>query len=79
MKVNKKKTMIIPFNFTKTQDFIPWLNFPGEEPLNVVYETRLLGVTIRSDLSFSSHVDNISKKATQSLWLLLRFRDMGAS
>ena len=79
MKVNKKKTMIMPFNFTTSRDFIPWLNFPEEDPLNVVYETKLLGVTLRSDLSFSSHVDIISKKASQSLWVILRFRDMGAS
>ena len=38
-----------------------------------------LGVTIRSDLSFASHIEDITKKATKNLWLLLRFRDMGAS
>ena len=79
MLVNKKKTMIMPINFTTTMDFIPWLNFPGEDPLNVIYETRLLGVTIRSDMSFSSHVSNITKKVTKNLWLLIRFRDMGAN
>ena len=30
MMVNKKKTMVMPFNFTLKYDFIPWLNFPGE-------------------------------------------------
>ena len=79
MLVNKKKTMVMPFNFTHNYDFIPWLNFPGEEPLNVIYETKLLGLTIRSDLTFSSHVDQITKKVTKNMWLLLRFRDMGAS
>ena len=79
MKVNEKKCMIMPFNFSTSYDFIPWLNFPGEEPLQVVYETKLLGVTIRSDLSFASHIEDITKKATKNLWLLLRFRDMGAS
>ena len=79
MMVNKKKTMVMPFNFTLKYDFIPWLNFPGEEPLKVIYETKLLGVTIRSDLTFSSHVEDITKKVTKNMWLLLRFRDMGAN
>ena len=79
MKVNKKKTMVMPFNFTTKYDFLPQLNFPGEEPLTVIYETKLLGVTISSDLTFSAHVKAITGKATKSMWLLLRFRDMGAS
>ena len=62
MLVNKKKTMVMPFNFTHNYDFIPWLNFPGEEPLIVIYETKPLRVTIRSDLTFSSHIDEITKK-----------------
>ena len=37
MQVNKKKTMVMPFNFTTKYDFLPLLNFPGEEPINVVY------------------------------------------
>ena len=44
MKVNKKKTKIMPFNFTTSRDFI-----------YVVYDTLLL----RSDLSFTSHVNII--------------------
>ena len=78
--VNRKKTMVIPFNFTKKYDFIPQLTFPGEqEPLDVIYETKLLGVTISSDLSFARHVTNISAAASRTLWLLVRFRDMGAN
>ena len=80
MMVNRKKTMVIPFNFTKKYDFIPQLTFPGEqEPLDVIYETKLLGVTISSDLSFARHVTNISAAASRTLWLLVRFRDMGAN
>ena len=79
MMVNKKKTMVMPFNFTLKYDFIPWLNFPGEDPLKVIYETKLLGVTITSDLTFTRHVEEITKKVTKIIWLLLRFRDRGAS
>ena len=79
MLINKKKTMVMPFNFTTKYDFIPWLNFPGEEPLKVIYKTKLLGVTITSDLTFAAHVEDITRKVTKNMWILLRFRDIGAS
>ena len=71
MLINKKKTMVMPFNFTTKYDFIPCLNFPGEEPLKVIYETKLLGVTITSDLTFGSHVQDI--KGVQKITSLLNF------
>jgi hypothetical protein len=55
MMVNKKKTMVMPFNFTHNYDLIPWLNFPGEEPLKIIYDTKLLVVNIRSVLTFSCY------------------------
>ena len=67
------------WNFTSTLNFIPWLSFPGQDPLEVLYETKLLGVILQSDLTFSSHIKAIVTKASRSLWLLARFRDMGAS
>ena len=79
MMINKKKTIIMPFNFSKTRDFIPRLKLPGGCELKVIYESRLLGIIIQSDLTFSSHVSAITKKATRSFWLLLRFRDIGAT
>ena len=32
MLINKKKTFVMPFNFYKTKNFIPKINFPGDEP-----------------------------------------------
>ena len=41
MLINKKKTVIMPFNFSHNYDFIPRLSFPGDEvPLDVTYETN---------------------------------------
>ena len=51
MKINVKKTNIIPFNFTKSLDFIPQLSFPGEDPIDVIYQTKLVGVIVDSTLS----------------------------
>ena len=44
MKINTKKTKIMPFKLTKKYDFLPLLNFPKYEPLEVIYETKLLPV-----------------------------------
>ena len=69
----------MPFNFNKKLDFLPLLSFPGGEPLEVIYTTRLLGVTITSNLSWSPHVDDITTRATKKLWILVRFKSLGAT
>ena len=79
MKINIKKTKIIPFNTTKKYSFLPQLCFPGSEPLEVIYETRLLGVTLCSNLSWHAHVNDICKRATAKLWVLVRFRSLGGN
>ena len=79
MKINNKKTKIIPFNFSKKFDFLPQLHFPNCDPIEVIYETRLLGVTITSNLSWTAHVDGITKRATQKLWVLIRFKSLGGT
>ena len=79
MKINYKKTKVMPFNFTKKSDFLPLLSFPGGEHLEVIYTTRLLGVIISSNLSWSPHVDDITFRATKKLWTLVRFKSLGAT
>ena len=69
----------MPFNFTKKFDFLPQVSFPGCEPLEVIYETRLLGVIISSNLSWASHVNDITMRATKKLWVLIRFRSLGGT
>ena len=79
MKINIKKTKVIPFNTTKKYSFLPQLCFPGSEPFEVLYETRLLGVTLSSNLSWHAHVNDICKRATAKLWILVRFRSLGGN
>ena len=47
-----RKTKIIPFNFTKSRDSISELSFPGGEPLEVIYQTKSVGVIVDSSLSW---------------------------
>ena len=79
MKINYKKTKIIPFNFSKKYNFLPQLHFPNCDPLEVIYETRLLGVTITSDLSWTTHVNDICSRASKKLWVLVRFKSLGGT
>ena len=51
MKINQKKTQAMPFNFSKTRDFIPQLSINGIDNIDVIYQTKLLGPVISSDLS----------------------------
>ena len=79
MKINYKKTKIIAFNFCKKYDFLPHLHFPNCDPLEVIHETKLLGVIITSSLSWSNHVNSICAKACKKLWVLVRFRSLGGT
>ena len=74
-----KKTKIIPFNTTKNFDFLPQISFPNQEPLEVIYTTKLLGVTLSSDLSWTPHIQDIATRATKKLWPLIRFKALGGS
>ena len=78
MKINSKKTKIMPFNFTRKYDFIPSYQINGQQ-LEVVYETKLLGVMIRSDCKWSSNTTYIVNKAKSRLWFLRRLKMLGAS
>ena len=49
------------------------------EVVPTVRETRFLGVIIKDNLAWSSHVEVIISKASQALFLLRRFRSFGAS
>ena len=78
MKINQKKTQVMPFNFSKTKDFIPQLSLNGTDNLDVIYQTKLLGLIITSNLSWGEHVDYITKKAAKNFWMLIRFKKLGA-
>ena len=77
MLINVKKTKVMPFNNSRNYDFLPQLFFPNSDPLEVIHQTKLLGITITSNLSWQAHVDDITKRATAKLWVLERFKSLG--
>ena len=42
-------------------------------------ETKLLGIIIRNDLSWSSHVTSMVKRANKKLWTLRRLKRLGSN
>ena len=78
MVLNTKKTKIIPFNFTRKYDFVPEYKL-NHEVLEVVYQTKLLGVVCTSDCKWVQNTKYIVGKASSKLWFLRRLKTFGAS
>ena len=79
MKINQNKTKVIMFNNAIKYDFQPYLTLEDDCPLQVVEEIRLLGVQVRSDLSWCSNTDSMCESAYARLWMLRRLKPLGAS
>ena len=77
MKMNFDKTKIIVFNPCKKTDFMPNIVIDDHE-LEVVNETRLLGLTLRSYMKWISNTNNMVSKANKRLWILRRLKNFGA-
>ena len=79
MVINYDKTKLMVFNTCKTVDFSPEMVFGNEDQLQVVEEMKLLGVTIRSDLKWSSNTENMVKRALNKLLIIRRLKNLGAN
>ena len=77
MKINFKKTKVMVFNPCTSIDFMPELSLDDHD-LEVVEELRLLGIIVRSDMKWSSNMENMTKKANKKLWILRRLKYLGA-
>ena len=77
MKINIKKTKVILFNPSKKIDFDPQIRLEGDTLINVE-EIKLLGLTLRSDMKWTSNTDSMTSKAYKRLWALRRLKSHGA-
>ena len=78
MKLNLSKTKFMLFNPTKNYDFVPDLKIDDVE-LETLDEMKLLGLTIRNDLSWKANTENMTKKAYKRLWMIKRLKKQGAN
>ena len=78
MRLNYKKTKLMLFNPGVIRDSMPSFVLDGHH-IDLVEETRLLGLVLRSDLSWSSNTDSIVQRCNRKLWFLRRLKKLGAS
>ena len=75
MKINKAKTNIMLFNTSRKYDFPPELTLPGSTNyLNVVENTKLLGIRLTTNLRWSDHTSYLCKRAASKFWMLRRMK-----
>ena len=79
MVINEDKTKVMLFNQGRKYDFLPHIETESGEMLEVVDEVKLLGLVVRSDLSWRSNTENLCKKAYQRLWMLRNLKKFGAN
>ena len=78
MKINFSKTQLMLFNPCWSLNFTPHMSIANKD-LELVSEKKLLSLTVRSDLKWTSNTDNIVKSASKRLWMLRRLKILGAS
>ena len=67
------RVMVVTSNFV----FVPHLNIDNTR-IETFEEMRLLGITLRMDLSWKSTTNNMSKRAYKKLWITKRLSKQGA-
>ena len=79
MVLNTKNRKVWPFISSKKRDFLPQISIEPGKCLEVIYQLKLVGVMITSDLTWQAHVDYTVKRVNGKLWQLARFRRLGAT
>ena len=77
MKINETKTKTMIFNYSKKYQFTTELKIE-DEPIEVIDQTRLLGIIITSDLKWDANCKNIIKKVNARMALLRKVSKFGA-
>ena len=79
MVLNSKKTKVMPFNNSLTKDFMPQLSLEPNSNLEVIYQLKLVGVVLTSDMTWTAPVNYTVSRVNRVLWQLVRFKQLGAS
>ena len=77
MTINRKKTKVLLFNPKRRNiDFQPEVKVQGEL-LEVVEQTRLVGLIISDDLKWKANTASLVKRAYAKIWILRRLKTLG--
>jgi len=77
MRINFEKTKVMLFNSSRSKDFNPEMNVEGKT-IQVLEETKLLGILNTNDLKWTSNTNYLVKKAYKRLWIIKRLKILGA-
>ena len=77
MKLNFAKTKLMLFNPCNSIEFTPQFEIQNID-LEVVQETKLLGLQITNDLKWKSNTKLMITRANKRLWILRRLKILGA-
>ena len=78
MKLNSAKTKLMLFNPCRTKDFMPEIEI-DKTRLDLVEQTKLLGVVLTSNLSWEENTQYISERCNSKIWMLKRPKNLGAN
>ena len=78
MKLNSNKTKCIPFINSTTKDFVPQILTEDNTYLEVIYQLKLFGIVLTSQLTWSAHVEYTIGRVNKILWQITRFKRLGA-
>ena len=77
LKIKEKKTNVMTFNFSRSQDFPPELVISGfNDQIEVIFETKLLGIILTNDLKWAGNTEYICKKAYKNMWKIRRMKNL---
>ena len=75
LKIKEVKTNVMKFNTSTSLDFPPELHMEGfRNNLEVITETKLLGVMVTNDLKWGANTEYICRKAFKKMWALRRMK-----
>ena len=77
MRLNRSKTAALSFSFGQAHVSLGGLQFPGGERIEVLDETKLLGVTLDNQLTLDCHVGKRKAAAMCALWSIQRLKNQG--
>ena len=76
MEINIRKSKVMPFNPHRKYDFMPEVKI-NSIVLEVVEKTKLLGITLTSNLKWTENTKNLTARAYSRLWPLRRLKSLG--
>ena len=78
MQINAEKTKELLFSFSKKHHEIQPIRI-GETVIEQVATSKLLGVTLSANLTWTSHVESLISKCTERLYLLFYLERAGVT